>query len=147
VEGYAALVECRETRDRAPYRFLAANAITPPLEITKMFNTKTRATTVAALFFATLAAIPSAASAAETRSVAVQSGDLDLAKGAGRAALQQRIAHAVKAVCGPDYARTTADIQAYATCSGQARVNAGSQFDAMVAKAQTNKKVALGRNN
>lgn len=91
-------------------------------------------------------AMPLAASAAETRTVAVPSGDLNLAKDAGRAVLQQRIAHAVKAVCGPGYARTTADIQAYATCSKQARAGATSQFDAMIANVQTGKRVAVDRN-
>jgi UrcA family protein len=99
--------------------------------------------TAAALLSAMLTAIPVAAGAAETRSVTVRSGDLNLAKDAGRTVLQQRIAHAVDVVCGP-HARTTADIQAYATCSKTARASATSQFNAMVANAQAGKKVVAG---
>lgn len=114
-----------------------------------MFCHKPRSNTAAVFLSATLilAAIPLAAGAAETRTVTVQSGDLNLANNSGRAVLQQRIAHAVQAVCGPDYARTTADIQAYATCSKQARADAVSQVNTMVAKAQAGKKVALGRSS
>jgi UrcA family protein len=97
-----------------------------------------------ALLSAMLATIPVAAGAAETHSVTVRSGDLNLTKNTGRAVLQQRIAHAVDTVCGP-HARTTADIQAYADCSKTARAGAASQFNAMVAKAQTGERVAAGR--
>jgi UrcA family protein len=80
--------------------------------------------------------------AAQTQRVAVHSSDLNLTKGADRATLQQRIAHTVDRICGPDHARTTADVQAYATCSKAAQASARTQFDAMVAKAQTGTKMA-----
>jgi UrcA family protein len=93
------------------------------------------------LLCATLLLAP-VASLAETRAVAVQSGDLNLTKDAGKAVLQQRIAHAVDRVCGPAHARSTADIQAYATCSKAARAGASPQYDAVIAKASTETKVA-----
>jgi UrcA family protein len=80
--------------------------------------------------------------AAETRSIAVQSSDLNLAKGTDRTVLQQRIAHAVDGICGSAHARTTADIQAYATCSKAAHASAATQYDAVIAKAQMDMKVA-----
>ena len=93
------------------------------------------------LLSATLLLAP-IASQAETRTVAVQSGDLNLTKDAGKAVLQQRIAHAVDRVCGTAHARTTADVQAYATCSQAARANASVQYDAVLAKASTETKLA-----
>jgi UrcA family protein len=83
--------------------------------------------------------------AAETHSIAIQSSDLNLAKDADRAILQQRIAHAVDSICGSAHARTTADIQAYATCSKATRAGAATQYDAAIAKAQMDMKVAGDR--
>jgi UrcA family protein len=105
-----------------------------------------RSNTAAAVFSAALvlAAIPVAAGAAETRTVVVHSQDLNLTADAGRAALQQRIAHAVGMVCGTDFARTTQDIQAYATCRKQVLASTAPQFNLVVAKAQAGKKVAMG---
>jgi UrcA family protein len=59
--------------------------------------------------------------------------------------LRQRIGHAVDAVCGSPHGRTTAEVQAYATCSQSARASAGSQFDTMVAAALSGRKVATDR--
>lgn len=98
----------------------------------------------AALFSALLfGAAPLAA--AETNSIAVQSGDLNLTKDAGRAVFLQRIAHAVDRVCGPAHARTTADAEAYASCAKTARASAGSQYDTVVAKAMAERKMAGNR--
>jgi UrcA family protein len=106
-----------------------------------MFNRQALLSTLACAAFLA-AANPVAA---ETRTVQVQSGDLNLTKDAGRTVLQQRIAHAIDAVCGPAHARTTADAQAYATCSKTAHAGALVQYDAMVAKAQADMKVAGNR--
>jgi UrcA family protein len=95
----------------------------------------------AGLICATLLLAP-AASFAQTRAIAVQSGDLNLTRDAGKAVLQQRIAHAVDRVCGTAHARTTADVDAYATCSKAARASATTQYDAVIAKAATETKVA-----
>ena len=100
---------------------------------------------IASLLCATLLSTASPLAAAETRAVNVQSGDLNLAKEAGRAALQQRIAHAIDAVCGSAHARTTADIEAYATCSKTARAGAEAQYKAVVAKSMSETKVAADR--
>ena len=97
----------------------------------------------AGLLCATLLLVP-VASSAETRAVAVQSGDLNLTRDAGKAVLQQRIAHAVDKVCGTAHARSTADVQAYATCSKTARANATVQYEAVIAKASSETKVAGG---
>lgn len=111
-----------------------------------MFSHPARSIILASLS-ATLLFAAGPLAAAETRSIAVQSGDLNLAKGADRAALQQRIAHAVDGICGSAHARTTAEVQAYATCSKVAHASAAAQSDAMVAKAQMNTKVAGDRKN
>ena len=106
-----------------------------------MLNPLARSIATASLSAALLfAANPIAA--AQTQKIAVHSSDLNLTKGADRATLQQRIAHTVDRICGPDHARTTADVQAYATCRKAAQASARTQFDAMVAKAQTATKMA-----
>jgi UrcA family protein len=88
-----------------------------------------------------LAANPLAA-APNTQTVAVQSRDLNLNSDAGRAALRQRIAHAVSQVCGTAHPRTTADAEAYTACRDSALATANSQYDMVVAKAQAERKVA-----
>ena len=96
----------------------------------------------AALMFAAI--VPSAASAApaaETRHVAVRSGDLDLATQSGQAVLRLRIDQAVQRICG-SHPRTTWDAENYANCSSAARADAASQFDAVVAAAMNNRKMA-----
>jgi len=106
-----------------------------------MLNPLARSITMTSLS-AILLFAASPLAAAEMQRVAVQSGDLNLAKGADRATLQQRVAHTVDRICGPAHARTTADVQAYATCSKAAHASAAVQIDAMVAKAQTGTKMA-----
>jgi UrcA family protein len=109
-----------------------------------MFN-QTRFIIAAAILSAAFGAMPAMAGPADSRSVTVQSGDLNLAGHAGRAVLEQRIAHAVDAVCGSAHPRTTADVQAYAACRQTARAGATAQFSAIVAKAESGKRVAVGR--
>jgi UrcA family protein len=106
-----------------------------------MLNPIARSIATASLS-ATLLFAANPLAAAQTQRIAVHSSDLNLTKGADRATLQQRIAHTVDRVCGLDHARTTADVQAYATCSKAAQASAATQFDAMVAKAQTGTKMA-----
>jgi UrcA family protein len=101
----------------------------------------TRHTFPLSFFCATLLLAPLGANA-QTGAVSVRSADLNLTSDAGRAVLQQRIAHAVDRVCGSSHARTTADIQAYATCSKTARANAMAQYNAVVAKAAAEPKLA-----
>ena len=111
-----------------------------------MFNCLARSITVASVSAILLvAANPLAAAARQT--VLVQSSDLNLAKDADRATLQLRIAHAVDRICGSAHARTTADVQAYATCSKAARAGAATQYDAAIAKAQMGMRVAGDRKN
>ena len=88
-----------------------------------------------------LAANPLAA-APQAPAIAVQSGDLNLTSDAGRAVLRQRIAHAVDKVCGPTHPRTTEDAQAYAACKQTAQVNAGVQYDSIIALAGSETKLA-----
>jgi UrcA family protein len=109
-----------------------------------MFEHLARIFTVTSLS-ATLLFAANPLAAAEPRSVTVQSADLNLAKGADRGILQQRIAHAVDRICSPNHARTTAEVQASRTCEKTARANAAVQYDAMVAKAQTGTKMAGGQ--
>jgi UrcA family protein len=95
-----------------------------------------------------LAAIPFAAGAVETRSVAVEAGDLNLDSDAGRAVLQARIDRAVEAICGNIYMRTRWDDRADAiSCSNAARAGAMSQFDTMVAAARSSRKIAADGGN
>ena len=102
--------------------------------------------TAIALFSAVLMLVSMPARAADTRTVAVQAGDLNLTRDAGRAALQSRITRAIEQVCGTAHSRTTAEVQVYATCSKAARANATAQYDAVIAKAQMGMKVAGDRN-
>lgn len=88
-----------------------------------------------ALLSATLLLATAPLAVAQTQSVKVQSGDLNLTRESDRAKLQYRIAHAVDTICGTAHVRTTADAQAYAACSKTARSGAAVQYDAMVAKA------------
>jgi UrcA family protein len=111
-----------------------------------MFHLPARSIVLAALS-ATLLIAANPLAAAETRSIAVQSSDLNLARSADRITLQQRIAHAVDGICGSAHGRTTADVQAYATCSKTARAGVSVQYDAMIAKAQMNTKMASDRKN
>jgi UrcA family protein len=114
-----------------------------------MFDRHPRACSAAVFFSATLvlAAIPFAAGAAATQSVSIQTGDLDLASDAGRAALQYRIDHAVDRICGSPHVRTTWEVQNYANCSKAARTAAAAQIDAAVAAAQNARKIATDGNN
>jgi len=111
-----------------------------------MPNFRTHSATAIALFSAALMLASMPARAAETRTVAVQSGDLNLTRDSGRAALQSRITRAIEQVCGTAHSRTTAEVQIYATCSKAARASATAQYDAVIAKAQTGMKVAGDRN-
>ena len=111
-----------------------------------MLNCLARSITVASVSAILLfAANPLAA--AERQNVVVQSSDLNLARDSDRATLQQRIAHAVDRICGSAHARTTADVQAYATCSKAARTAAATRYDSVIAKAQMGMKVAGDRKN
>ena len=90
-----------------------------------------------------LAALPFGASAAESRSITVQAADLNLGSDAGRVVLRNRIDQAVAAVCGDVHMRAPWDVRARTiSCSAAAHANAMSQFEAMVAAAQSNTKVA-----
>ena len=109
-----------------------------------MFDRLARFFTVASLS-ATLLCAASPLAMAETRSIAVQSSDLNLSKDTDRATLQQRIAHAVDRICTPNHTRTTAEAQASQTCEQMARANAAVQYDTMIARAQANAKLAGGR--
>lgn len=106
-----------------------------------MFNHLVKSVAIASLSV-TLLFAASPLAAAETQRIAVQSSDLNLAKGADRTKLQQRIAHAVDRICGSAHTRSTADLEAYATCSKTAQVGAEAQFAALVAKAQTGTRMA-----
>jgi UrcA family protein len=108
-----------------------------------MFNHLAKMFTVTSLSAALLLAANPVA-AAETHGITVRSADLNLATGADRGILQQRIAHAVDRICSPDHARTTAEVQASRACEKVTRANAAVQYDAMVARAQTSTKLASG---
>ena len=88
-----------------------------------------------------LAASASLASA-QTRSIGIDASDLDLASHAGRAVLEQRITHAVDAICGSAHARTTWEQVNYATCSKAARADVQTRVDSMVAAAENARKIA-----
>lgn len=79
---------------------------------------------------------------AETRSIGIDASDLDLASGAGRAVLQQRIGHAVDNICGSSHARSTWEQANYAACSKAARADVQSKVDAIVAAAENARKMA-----
>jgi UrcA family protein len=107
-----------------------------------MFDRNIRTALLSAVLL--LTALPLAANAGETRSVTVQSGDLNLASDAGRATFQHRVTRAVTEVCGPTFGRTTEEVQAYASCAKAAQASAAPQMDAMVAAAKSGKKIAAG---
>lgn len=79
---------------------------------------------------------------AQTRSIGIDTSDLDLASNAGRAVLQQRIGHAVDNICGSPHSRSTAEQVNYANCSVAARNEVQSKVDAMVAAAENARKMA-----
>jgi UrcA family protein len=96
-----------------------------------------------ALMFAAIAPFSASAAgvAAETHKVAVRSSDLDLATQSGQSVLRLRIDQAVQRICG-SHPRTTWEAENYANCSQAARADAASQFDAVVAAALNNRKMA-----
>jgi UrcA family protein len=79
---------------------------------------------------------------AQTRSIGIDTSDLDLASNAGRAVLQQRIGHAVDNICGSPHTRSTAEQVKYASCSAAARTDVQTKVDAMVAAAENARKMA-----
>ena len=106
-----------------------------------MFNRHTTPILLSATLL--LAAIPVAANAADAHSVQVNAGDLNLDSSSGRAVLRARIDQAVVAVCGDTHTRTTWALRAQAiSCTKTARDGAMTQFDGMVAAAQSGRKVA-----
>jgi UrcA family protein len=88
-----------------------------------------------------------AASAAESRSINVRTSDLDLASASGRAVLDERVTHAVDRICGSGYTRSTSEQQNYASCSKSARADVAPRIDAMVAAAESARKVAGAPSN
>lgn len=66
---------------------------------------------------------------AETASIAVPYGDLDLTKDAGRKALDQRIARAATRLCGTVGARDLVRIAAHKACVAEARASAAPQVE------------------
>ena len=106
-----------------------------------MFNRHTARILLSATLL--LTAIPVAANAADTQSVQVRAADLNLDSESGRAVLRARIDQAVETVCGDVHARTTWALRAHAiSCGKIARADAMSQFDTLVAAAQSGRKVA-----
>ncbi|MFN4239244.1 MAG: UrcA family protein [Erythrobacter cryptus] len=75
------------------------------------------------------AAIPAPA-LAETASIAVPYGDLDLTRAAGRKALDQRLARAMRQVCGGAAPlRDLARMRAYRSCLAETRRAATAQVE------------------
>lgn len=66
---------------------------------------------------------------AETASIAVPYGDLDLTRDAGRKALDQRIARAANRLCGTVGARDLVRIAAHKACVAEARASAAPQLE------------------
>jgi UrcA family protein len=108
-----------------------------------MFDRHARSSRILLSAALLLTAIPLAAGAAETRSVAVRVGDLNLDSDAGRTVLRRRIDLAVETICGDVHMRASWEARAAAiSCSNTARASAMPQFDALVAAAQSGRKVA-----
>ena len=83
-------------------------------------------------------ALPLTVAAAETRTAMVRAADLNLASESGRAALRERVSHAVHKVCdatGPDLAAA----QASAVCRQNALATVMPQVDALVQAARNNR--------
>ncbi len=91
---------------------------------------------------ALMLAAGSSLAGAQTRSIGIDTSDLDLASKTGRAVLQQRIGHAVDNICGSPHTRSTAEQVNYASCSAAARTDVQTKVDAMVAAAENARKVA-----
>lgn len=78
-------------------------------------------------------------------SVEIHTADLDLASAQGRAVLDARIDHAVNQICGNPHSRSTWDEANYANCSKQARADVQGRVDAVVAAAESARKMASER--
>jgi UrcA family protein len=76
-----------------------------------------------------LALAIAAPAAAETASIAVPYGDLDLTEDAGRKVLGARIARAATRLCGTVGARDLVRIAAHKACVAEARASAAPQVE------------------
>ena len=101
-------------------------------------------TTALAAIAATMLAGAPASFAAETssRSVTINAADLNLASAQSVAALDSRIAHAVKTVCGPVDTQSTRQMLAYRECRAAALAAAKPKAEAAVAAYLNGKAVA-----
>lgn len=104
------------------------NSIVPAVR--KTVSTLLAAAVIGALGIATAgaAAPDSAAPAADTLSVTVRYGDLDLASAAGTRALYRRLVVAAKQVCPDSGSRELTILRFEETCRNQAIVNAARQI-------------------
>ena len=132
-----------QARQIEPRPFVDRISIQPSKGKT-MFDHLAKFLTVTSLS-ATLLMAAGPLAAAETRTIAVRSADLNLTSGTDRLVLQQRIAHAVDRICSPVRPRTTAEVEASRACEKLTRANAAVQYDAMVEKAQAATKLAGGQ--
>jgi UrcA family protein len=76
-----------------------------------------------------LALAIAAPAAAETASIAVPYGDLDLTKDSGRKVLDTRIARAANRLCGTIGARDLVRLAAHKACVAEARASAAPQVE------------------
>ena len=89
--------------------------------------------TFAALFAASLAAVPAAAQHTHSRSVAVSYADLDLRSEAGRDALDNRIRAAIREVCGTASSSDLRGQNQVDACRDELAARASAQRDTALA--------------
>jgi len=97
----------------------------------------------AALVAASLAAAPASAQTADRPAIAVSHDDLDLGTAEGRAALDLRLLHAARSVCGTPSPADARGRSALDGCVAEARAAAAAQRDAAIALAQREGRPAL----
>ena len=80
---------------------------------------------------------------AETVSVAVPYGDLDLTEQAGREALDERLARAARKVCGPIAPRDLKQMTARRSCLADARASYQAQVELALSNANARRVAVL----
>lgn len=74
--------------------------------------------------------------------VTVSTQGLALPADAARTALYARIDHAVTAVCGSLHTRSTSELQNRLACARQARADARTQAESVIAEAESHRQLA-----
>ena len=99
---------------------------------------------IGALIVASALVVPTVSQAASATSASVSFADLNLATGAGRAALDGRVAGAARSVCEIEDSRELALASATRVCRADAIASAQPAVDAAVAAQRTGSVTVMG---